>query len=115
MTEEKKKSFRDKFAEKTLSYDETKNIPTKVTDEETLTKNQAVFEEETLSHDDDNNHDYDEETLTHNKESYVSDDEILEKMETIMKVSLIQKLVIKKTGRNSYFFIRKIMKKTKDG
>ena len=37
------------------------------------------------------NNDYDEETLTHNKESYVSDDEILEKMETIMKVSLIQK------------------------
>ena len=55
-------------------------------------KTKLFFEEETPSYDDGNN-DYDEETLTHNKESYVSDDEILEKMETMMKVSLIQKLV----------------------
>ena len=80
---------------KTLSYAKQKNVLAKVNDEETLkSENKAVFEEETLSHDD-SNHDYDEETLTHNKESYVSDDEILEKveeiekMETMMKVSLI--------------------------
>ena len=42
-SEKMTESFPDKFAEKTLSYDEHKDIPTKITDEETLTMKTKLF------------------------------------------------------------------------
>ena len=80
-----------------------KNVLTRVNDEETLSENKAVFEEETLSHDDDDNHDYDEETLTHNKKGYVSDDEILDENGNNNEGPINSEISNKKTGRNSYF------------